>query len=140
MDWWLLAGVAGCVLVGVILDAEVDDHPEALEGRPILRKVVYVAAVPLLYAALLAAAFPFVILWEAVFAAPLGWLNSVLMWPVEAAVRVMPESVRTLIDWALTGLGVLMFGWFGYLGIRILWQIYRPGPDEGKAEYLPERD
>lgn len=140
MDWWLLASVAGCVVVGVALDAEVDDHPEVLEDRPVLRKVVYVAAVPLLYAAFLAAAFPFVILWEAVFAAPLAWLTSVLMWSVEAAVSVMPESVRTLFDWALTGLGLLMFGWISYLGVQLLWQMYGPGPNQWEAEYPPERD
>lgn len=140
MDWWLVAGLAGCVLVGVILDAEVDNHPQALEDRPILRKFVYAAAVPLIYAALLAAAFPFVILWEAVFATPVAWLNSVLMWPVKAAGGVMPESVTSLLDWALTGLGILIFGWISYLGVRLLWQMYGPGPNPWEPKYPPERD
>lgn len=127
-------------MVGLALDKEVDDHPASPEDRPILRKFVYVAAVPLSYATFVAVAFPFVILWEGVLGPPLKWLNSMVMWPVEAVAGAMPQSVRTLLEWALTGLGILMFGWFSYLGIRILGLEYRSGTEELLAERSIEED
>lgn len=107
MDWWLLASIAGCVFVGVVLDAEVDDHPGALEVSS-------------------------------------GPAEDRLRGRGPAPLRGAPGDRLPVRDplggTALTGLGVLMFGWFGYLGIRILWQLYGPGRNEGKAEYLPEHD